>query len=245
MIRLTPFPPDLVVAFTGEASTLDPEIESEVEALWKAESARRPLHDGRVFSIRARNEARIDGCLVPYRRVVALHRRPGLAAHLGVMQLGVSGVLLCRDGVVLGRRSRALTHDPGRWETVPSGAVDPTCLRADGRVDLGTQLLRELEEETGCSAHRIDAVEPWRLAEDPDQFVTDAVFLLRTSATWEEIHRAFSRSGCREYEELALAPEAGTRRSLLTIAILAELTRSGVAPRSGDIGDGKDGVRTS
>ena len=86
----------------------------------------------------------------------------------GVRPLGVKAITTCGDRVLLGRRADWVHRYPRQWEFAPGGGVEPGSSPED-------VLLRELDEETGCSA-----------AGPP---VAVALVLDEAARTWELIYR--------------------------------------------------------
>jgi hypothetical protein len=212
---------------------LSPTTRMAVENVWSAERAKAPyLFDGPLFSIVAIEPGRILGRLTSYRYLVAQQRDPSLRPELDIRPLGVTGILTCRDGIVFGQRAFTVALDPGRWELAPSGSVDGAFRAEDGTVDVRAQLLCELAEEIGIEAGSvIEPPQPFALAADGENGVTDLGLLIRTGVGADAIERAFAVRPTREYrrqqvvartaldrfaEEVDLAPLS---RALLTQAL--------------------------
>jgi hypothetical protein len=175
-----------VVAVSGNASDLPGPLQARVNAVWMREQAARPgSFDGPTFAIRrvdaddAGRVTRIEGAFVPYSRYLASRRDADVAAHLAMRAMGVTGVLLCDDGVVVGRRA-ASTTDGGLLELAPAGTLDATSA-ADGLLDLRQHVLVELAEELGLSRDDLTGDPlPFALVEDLEASVADLGLLLRT-----------------------------------------------------------------
>ena len=120
---------DFTVMESGEAPSVSDSRQERIDSLWSQLVRERPtLFEGRVFSPRRcvvgadGAVERIEGSFVPYSRYLSCRVDRELADMLDLWTLGVTGLLWCRDGVVLGVRS-ATTTDAGRLELVPSGTV--------------------------------------------------------------------------------------------------------------------------
>ncbi|PWR25130.1 NUDIX hydrolase [Zavarzinia aquatilis] len=199
------------LAVRGDAAPPDPPRAAldRVAAIWQAEKARRgdALFDGRLFSIRTLAPGLITGWLAPYSWYVAQRRDAALAAALDIRPLGVTGIMICDDGIVLGRRGGGVETDAGLWELAPSGGVDGEFRTGDGSLDLGAQLLNELVEETGLPAALATAPpRPVALAEDGESGITDVGLLLRIACDAAAVRAAFAPLAGQEYAELAVVP---------------------------------------
>jgi hypothetical protein len=208
MLKLHPLDADLVIEAVADVPKPRADIERQIEAIWVAEQARRstPMVNGALFSLISQSPGRLTGGFVEYRWFIAQQQAPGLFEHTRVRPLAVSGLLLCADGVVFGRREMASTQHPGRWELAPSGGVDRSCLRGDGTVDYVAKLLEELAEETGCPATAVTAGEPFVLVEDVESRVFDIGVELRTEMGGAEIIKRHGDISNREYTALEVVP---------------------------------------
>lgn len=209
MMRGTPLTGMLTVRDDAAPPNPPPAALARVAAIWQAEKARRgdALFDGRLFSIRTLTPGLITGWLAPYSWYVAQRRDKTLAAALDIRPLGVTGIMICDDGIVFGRRGGGVETDAGLWELAPSGGVDGEFRTADGAIDLGAQLLNELVEETGLPATLAEATpRPVALAEDGDSGITDVGLLLRIACGAETVRAAFAPLAGQEYAELAVVP---------------------------------------
>lgn len=206
---LPPLALSLVVVPAPPAPPAD--VLQQVADIWTAETARRgdTLFDGRLFSIIEREPGRITGWFAPYSWYVAQRRDPALLSALNVRPMGVTGIMLCADGLVLGRRGSMVESDAGLWECAPSGGIDGLFRDTAGGIDLAGQILAELEEETGLSPALLAAPPlPVALTDDPAVNITDVGLLLRLRATAAEIAAAFAPLAGREYAELTVVPLA-------------------------------------
>jgi hypothetical protein len=210
MITVHDLSPNVEVRAETAPPPLSAALESAVAALWRAERERRgpQLFDGRIFSVAALARERVSGCFVPYRRLIAQRASPGLFAGLQVRPLGVSGLLVSANGLVFGRRAAGLTDDPGRWELVPSGGVDPDCADASGKVDLRRQILAELAEEVGLDANDVAASGPFCAVEDGVSHVVDIGIALATSLSGDKVQASHARRGSPEYTEIAVVAQS-------------------------------------
>lgn len=205
MITVHDLFPNVEVRADPGSPPLSADLEKAVATAWEAERARRPdLTDGTLFSIERFSADRIAGRFVPYRHRIAQRARPELAAALAVRPLAVSGLLLCADGVVFGRRADRLTDAPGKWELVPSGGVEASAADTAGRVDLRRQILAELAEEIGLDAGDVSGLELFCAVEDDDSGIVDIGIALASSLSAETVRRRHAERGSGEYVEIAI-----------------------------------------
>ncbi|MFZ2869507.1 hypothetical protein [Zavarzinia sp.] len=188
-----------------------PEVLARVAALWRAEKAKRgdALFDGRLFSISRLAPPLVTGWLAPYSWYVAQRLDPALRAGLGLRPLGVTGIMICDEGIVFGRRASTVTTDHDLWELAPSGGVDGEFLTPDGDIDLAAQILNELTEETGLPTALVTAPpRPVALVEDGASLVTDIGLQLRLGCGAAAVRAAFAALASQEYTELAVVAPA-------------------------------------
>lgn len=191
-----------------ESRRIADELDRQVASIWASETVRRPgeVFDGLICSVAEATPASIEVFETRYRYFLAQRRDPELRSLLDIRPLAVSGVLICQDGLVLGRRSGTVEQDRGLWELVPAGVLDPSRRNPVGRPDPVAQLMDELHEEIGLSAHHI-LLPPQLLAivVDHDDGVIDLTYCLRTPATADEI-AAFVDLHPREHDEIRVVP---------------------------------------
>ena len=197
MIALHPLNETFSVEF-GEPFAEPAESAARIAAIWNVEKDRRGdrLSNGRVYSLL---DLRPDRLLIQpaeYRHVLARRRVPELG--LTIRPLAVTGLLLCADGLVLGRRGQGVTSDAGLWEPAPAGGL--------AQPDPVAQVLEEMREEVGLDPARIERVHACGLAEDTESGVVDILFRLHTLATEAEVRAAHTARATDEYAELAIVP---------------------------------------
>lgn len=211
LVQVTALSGPLTVRIEAAPPPPAPEMLARVAALWRAEKAKRghALFDGRLFSISRLAPPLVTGWLAPYSWYVAQRHDPALRAGLGVRPLGVTGIMICDEGIVFGRRASTVATDPDLWELAPSGGVDGEFLTPDGGIDLAAQILNELTEETGLPAAVVTAPpRPVALVEDGSSLVTDVGLLLRLGCGAATVRAAFAAKASQEYTELAVVAPA-------------------------------------
>jgi 8-oxo-dGTP pyrophosphatase MutT (NUDIX family) len=205
----------LHVRLGAAAPVIAPEVLVRIEEIWRHEKAQRgeKLFNGQLFSIHQSGPDAIIGWMAEYRHFLAQQRDPSLHAALKIRPLAVTGVLICADGIVFGRRANEMEMDAGHWELVPSGSVDSSAIGPDGRVSLERCVLTELEEETGIQASDV-AAPPKAIAliEDLESHVMDVGVILNLNWPTAQIRERFATLKNREYSMLevvaiAMIPE--------------------------------------
>jgi hypothetical protein len=201
--------PNVRVVINEAKPTPSPETMARVDSIWDKEIARheKTLFNGRLFSIASEEPSVISGWLAEYKWFVAQRRDPTLFSDLRVQALAVTGLLLCRDGIVFGRRASDLEQDTGLWELVPSGGVTGSTRSADRTVDFCADLLAELSEEIGLGSGALStAPQPFAMVSDADAHVSDLGILLRSDLSAAAIIDSFSALKGREYVMLEVVP---------------------------------------
>jgi hypothetical protein len=206
--------PPLRVAVTRPMPELPAALDARVESLWRTAAQRVAaggagrLFNGRVFSADVISRTGITGHLTEFRRIVAQMEDPALFAALGVRPLAVCGVVYGSYGVVFGRRHPAAIYQAGMWQLPPAGSVDSNAVDTDGTVALERQILTELHEELGLSAHAVAAPVPLCVVEHPGSHVCDLGMALPCGLDAPAIHAAHATHGNREYAALQIVPLA-------------------------------------
>jgi len=210
MFKAHSFVPGSIVETGTADGELDDEVGREVTALFAAERRRRggKLFDGLLFSVERLEEQQIVGRFVRYSLFVAQLARPELFDILRVRPLGVSGLLTCADGVVFGQRDDLVTQDAGLWELVPAGGIDPSSRDETGRIDVVSQILKEMCEEIGVGREQADSALPFGMIENLDNHVIDIAIEIKTVLDGQKIRWLFRHRGNGEYTELMLVPPA-------------------------------------
>lgn len=174
-------------------------ISTRLDDIWAEEKGRRGdrLTNGQIYSLYDYSPDCLTLQPAEYRHVLARRRAPDLVdAGLAIRPVAVTGVLLCADGLVLGRRGDQVASDAGLWEPAPAGGLN--------RPDPAAQVLEELREELGVKSSGVAPPEACGLVEDMESGVHDIVFRLHTTASAEDIRATHKTLGTNEYAELAI-----------------------------------------
>jgi 8-oxo-dGTP pyrophosphatase MutT (NUDIX family) len=169
-LRRPPVLVEVAGRFVPERATLE-----EVDARWAELCAANPRYfDGSIVQVlgTSRNghggvQVHVQECSYRFYAVQNSFKDcPGL--DCGVRPLGVKGIAVCGNRVLMGRRSSSVAFYPGMWEFVPGGGLEPG-------VSPAVQVVRELAEEA-----RLVPLQP-----------PIAVGLLfdPVASTWEVVHR--------------------------------------------------------
>ncbi len=204
--------PQLRIRVTRSMPSLPAAVDARVEALWQAAIRRvslggaGQLFNGQVFSADVITAREITGHMTEFRRIVAQMDSPSLEPELRVRPLAVCGVVLCPDGVVVGRRPSGAVYQAGMWQLPPAGSVDHHALRPDGEIDYGAQLLAELTEELGLEADCVSSPRLLCAVEHPGSRVTDLGISLTTAVPGPNVLTVHRTHGNGEYEPLLVVP---------------------------------------
>jgi hypothetical protein len=214
--RVRPLSPDVIVTMTETDAVIDAGLQDRIGAAWDRERSRRPeLYDGSLFACDEVHDlggtvARLIGHFVPYSWYVVARADADIAKALQLRVLGVSAILRCADGIVVGRRA-STTNDSGLWELVPSGAVDAGVVTGE-RVDVHAAVLGELHEELALSRPELDAPpSAFALVDDDDALLFEVGFRMSTGRSFADIERAQAALPAREHDQLRLLTRQSAR----------------------------------
>ena len=202
MFNIYPLAPDYTLQVCASFET-HPAVSARVDEIWAEEQKKtgNRLTNGTIYSLFDHCAAHLRIQPAEYRHVLARRRAPELAdAGLGIRPLAVTGILLCADGLVLGRRSNQVASDTGLWEPAPAGGLS--------RPDAVAQLLEELREEVGLEPSQVILRDACGLVEDVESGVIDIVFRLDSTASAREVRGTHAARATNEYAELAIVPRS-------------------------------------
>lgn len=176
-------------------------IRRRIDEIWDREREGNPglLYDGQLLSYQEERGGRLVCTFVPYRRFVAQVREPELYTVLQIRPVAVSGVLRCRDGIVLGKRSEGLFGAPGKWEFAPSGGIDAQARVGARRVSAQTQLYHELEEELQILPRSVRTIRPLAIADDAESNLIELIFTIEADIRAADLGQSHLNDR-REYE---------------------------------------------
>ncbi|MBK8158272.1 MAG: UDP-2,4-diacetamido-2,4,6-trideoxy-beta-L-altropyranose hydrolase [Rhodospirillaceae bacterium] len=188
--------------------TIPSSVDTLARNIWDEEIRRRgpALFDGEIVSVASIDGNRIVGRRAEYRWLLAQSRDASVFKWSQVRPLAVTGLLFCRDGIVIGHRSKSVYQFPGMGELAPSGSVDVSTLDTNNSINLQEQLMQELREEVGIDPSAVTDVQPLAIVSDIDSQVFDVCFTLRSDLSWAQIQQAFAQNASAEYERLEVLP---------------------------------------
>lgn len=174
-----------------------------IDAFWSTQVAARgdQIFDGPIFCLSEHASAKLRVYPATYRYFMARRYKPEIFAGCDLpAPVGVTGLVTCPDGVVLGRREGVVAVDGGLWEPVPSGGLallDPT-----------EQVLLELQEELSLSRDKVMKPRIIGMVEDEDSGVFDLVFDISCGLSGELVQAAWQRCESREHDRLSVLSDA-------------------------------------
>lgn len=202
------------------AAPLAPALEARVDMAWRRAQAAAPGErpfNGSIVSVVRASKDEIDVEITEYRRFLAQHSDRGLAAELRLRPLAVSGLLVCADGAVFGRRSPNNAEAVGQWELAPSGGVDARTLQVGQAINAVDQILVELEEELGVSRRFVERAEMFCMVQAAESGTVDLGIELSTpTLAAGKLLQAHRTCGSKEYSEVVVVPVAELDRFVLT-----------------------------
>jgi hypothetical protein len=221
MTTWRPLSPEVVLVAAGEPDPLPIALQDRVDRAWnEARDKNATLFDGGVFSHHRVDMdsqgrvIRIEGRMVPYSRYLACRVDGDLGDELGLWVMGVTGLLLCLEGAVAGRRSRTATG-AGELELAPAGTIGRSDVR-EGTIDVRRCILAELEEEVGLAAADLSEMpEPFALVEDEATRVADVALWMRSLLPFDQIAAIHGQQPGREYDQLRLVRRSDSALRLL------------------------------
>ena len=184
---------------------LDAPTEARIAEIWERESQKHSLTDGDILCYAGHRlveeKLQIDAYHSRYRNFVAQFLDETIP--LQVRPLGVSGLIRDPDGKTLAARRGKVTEYPGRLELVPSGGIDASHVRS-GRGDFTSQILEELEEETGIHRSAVSRVSATCLIHDAKNGVVDLGCVIELNADLASIFPSVENEEYQHFEVLSL-----------------------------------------
>jgi len=205
-MTLEPVSESFALKTAGDLPPPDPDAAARIDAIWDEQKQLRGdhLYDAPLLVLDSYNTEVMVGRWATYRRYVAV-RQDQLLGPL--VPVGVSGILVCGDAVVLAERSRSVTSYPGFFELAPSGAIDQAFFDADSEsVDYVAQLLRELEEEIELAPDQVAATRVLGVVQEDGDPCCDVCVRIDLLMGANELDRAIGSRDGDEYERVFRVP---------------------------------------
>ena len=188
----------------GDAPPLAEHVRRRMDEIWEAELAagNTAIFDGKLLGIRARNGDRWQAEIGSYKRFLCGLRDRSLAEEIAFFPVGITGLIHCRDGYIIGKRAAGLAQDGGRLEFVPAGGMDPGDV-VGGFADPIHALEKEWREETGGAPFRpLSDPEAIGFTFDTDTGVYDLIIGAELDLSQTELDHFHRYGGNREYSEI-------------------------------------------
>ena len=135
-----------------------------------------------------------------YKYFYAQSRHPDLFAVLNITILAVSGITICGNGIVVGKRSVNSLQDPGFWELTPSGSIEVPDLPLQIDTNYAKdQVIVELKEEIGILSEEIENISLIGYLMDTDAHVFDLLFAVKINTSSKELYSRFLHTISDEY----------------------------------------------
>lgn len=190
---------------SGGEIELSDVIRQRVEDIWHREKQRRKdkLFNGQVLSLIEYSNERLLARFVEYKLFLAYVGDPSLRKDLDIKPLSLSCITRTSKAVLIGRRSRDVLQYPLFYELAPSGGIDAEARKGE-YIDVNSQALRELEEETGYLAKDVQEIKPFALVLDESTGIYEVCVEIVMSEGIEQFLKATP-----EYDKLEWVPYSG------------------------------------
>ena len=212
VLTLEPVSDGFTLRVSGDLPPLSSDGQAHTDSVWAALKLRREdaLYDDPLLLLEHYDSEGMKGCWSNYRRYVTARDEPDRIGR--VTPIGVTGVLVCGDLVVVGERAGSVTSYPGYFELAPSGGVDRNFFDpATGRVDYVEQLLGELEEEVGLDRSVVVRIETLGVVRELDDPCCDICVRLDLGIDRAALDQALGGTVQPEYARLFSVDRTGLR----------------------------------
>jgi len=116
--------------------------------------------------------------------------------NVEIKPIGVSGIIIIKNNsenfILFSKRSSETSEYPNYLELVPSGHIDLSVLKSDGKIDHVLKLKQEFSEETGLNVSSIDKIIPLCFVEDTKNHVYDVCSIIEISIMKDTILKSFN-----------------------------------------------------
>jgi len=189
-----------------DASTKIPaSVQEESDKKWNLALKENPsLFNGVFLYCTGFDNKKLYCRIIPYSFYFASLKDTGLKEKLSINAVAVSGICRVQDKILIGKRGKSVTQQPGYYELVPSGGLDPNKRTPSGSIDFHCQLDTELFEETKISPSQIQDRKLMGLFLDSQHDVFDICVQIQFSPEVEQLNLDSMRTS--EYDELLWLP---------------------------------------
>jgi len=182
-------------------------IEDIVIGIWEKaliDKSKR-LENNRVLSFQGITQNKLSVMPVDYKYFYAQYNQPELFEILKLNLIGVTGILRCKHGFVIGRRSAGVLQDAKKYEFVPSGSLSFTSINVH-TGSLNTQIISELAEEVGITEDCLESVKVFGYLLDDKSHVVDLCYYISTTIDFAAIYKKWNKAQNDEYDKLIVVP---------------------------------------
>ena len=193
---------DLRISIVDDVFRPSQEIENAVNLIWKSAIVKQNfrLKNSKVLRFLEKLDNTIFAQVCEYKYFYAQSKHPDLFALLNITILAVSGITICGNSIVIGKRSVNSLQDPGSWELTPSGSIEvPDLLLKIDTNCAKDQVIVELEEEIGVLSREIENISFIGCLRDTDAHVIDLLFAVKITTSRKELHSRFLYTISDEY----------------------------------------------
>lgn len=170
-------------------------LRTQIEQIWSDAIANHPnLFNGKIYTLKNYKDGNLYIAESEYKVSFSIQKSPNIFKENPISILAVTGILLCEDGLILGRRGNSVSFQNGLWEPAPAGSL--SC------PDPKAQVLEELEEELGIARNRINEIEITGLIEDNNTSIADIIYKITIREKFNQIKSIEKNSKDNEHDEL-------------------------------------------
>lgn len=184
-----------------EFSHTDKEL---IEKIWQEKQKEKKLFNGSILSYVSHKETAdellIETRTIEYKQYLAQLIKEEL--DLQIYPLAVTGIIRDSENCTLIGKRGNVSEYPDHWEFAPAGSIDATKV-INSKVDYISQLLDELQEETGIPHDAVKKVTPFALICDKKDKVYDICMEIVLSIPLSEI---ITEKKSEEYDSIEICP---------------------------------------
>ncbi len=199
--HIKPVNNDFKVIIKDTSKTLSSALNTRVQQIWDIACAKNPrLFNGSFVNCTGFDDHNMYCKIIPYSHFYAQLADASLKDELQINAAAVSGVCTIVGKFLMGKRSQSLSQQPGWYELLPSGGLDPDKKKEDGSIDFFSQLKSELHEESGFSSDLIEEMNLLGIIFNFQDDIVDICVEMKLSSDALKIDLA--QNDTNEYEKL-------------------------------------------
>lgn len=145
-------------------------LEDLVDSIWEKEMQENGtlLHNGSILSLRNFDGVTFHFEVTQYKYFIAQLRQPELIKEINILPIGITGITIAGDYILIGRRSKLVSMNSNHFELAPAGSLD-------SNMSIYQQVIKELEEEIGIPEYEVLKITPLALVKDLKQNYAEIV----------------------------------------------------------------------